>query len=159
MSLTLKSTDKAVAFSDDAYSKWDHVGKRAAIKYFSPGFYLVDGKESRGVDLTFKSKKHGGIIYVEAEVRVGWDFPYSEWERRKPHWKTTNIPCRKADKVKIYGNKFFYFQVNRIETDAFVFSSEHITDDKRFLSFNNVRDPEGEWFFKMPIDLATIVQL
>ena len=38
-------------------------------------------------------------------------------------------------------------------------SSEHITDDKRFLSFNNVRDPEGEWFFKMPIDLATIVQL
>jgi len=133
-------------FSKEAYELYDKKAKTALRKHLDSSGVFTKIFEDYGPDI---QAVH--LWFHEVEVKVSWE---DEWPG---HWKTLHIPARKKKYMK-GGKKGFFWVMNNSCTKAKYVISDNL-DDKYLEIVDNVRSPEGEYFFSIPIELTTEVVL
>ena len=130
------------AFSKEAYEAYDNKAKTAVRAHLDSKRIFTNIYEDYGPDiLAFHEYFH------EVEIKTGWKDKWPE------HWETLHIPSRKKKYVD-GGRKGYFWVLNDPCTKAKVVKSDDL-DDKYLEKVNNVRTPEGEYFFSIPIRLTT----
>jgi hypothetical protein len=93
------------------------------------------------------------LWFHEVEVKVSWE---DEWPK---HWKTLHIPARKRKHLNLdFGERGKFWVLNRSCTKAKVVVG-HDLKEIYLENIPNVRSPEGEYFFSIPIELTSEVIL
>lgn len=146
-------------FGDDDHKEFDHVGKEAAIKYFtSLGYLYVENSNKLGIDLIFV-KDFDDIIYVDAAVNRRYDFPLTELKERKPRWRECiNIVKRIGKYRKWYPGRAYVFELSVDLSEAFLLCCDHLTDDKLTWG-KNKRYPDGEHLYKVHVSRTRYCKL
>ena len=134
------------SFSREAYRAYDKKAKTAVREHLDFKGILTKIFEDYGPDIqAFHEYFH------EVEVKVSWE---NEWP---DHWRTLHIPARKK-KYLAGGKKGFFWVLDKNCTKAKLVESKDL-EDKYLEKVNNVRTPDGEYFFSVPIELTTEITL
>jgi hypothetical protein len=128
-------------FNKQLFKSNDIIARALAIKYWtSLGINLTNNPDKYGPDLMFDD---GSFLEVEIKHTWGDKFPFD----------TIQLPERKEKFAKL-GCKFMMF--NKHLTKAFIFDSDAVLNsDKQMVS--NKYIPDGEYFFKIPVNKAEVV--
>lgn len=114
-------------------------------------FTIKDNSDQYGPDLCCYNCIDGQFIgYIECEVKAVWKgdkFPYSD----------VQIPYRK-DKFLNLDQPILFFMANSNYTQALLVDGVDIAESP-IVEVNNVYVPNGEKFFKVPLDKVTFYKL
>ena len=132
--------------------EYDECNDRAIekVKNFlkSMRFSIVEKKsEDMLVDIT--AVKNGKTTYHEVELRPQWKHEWPKW------WPKINIPERKGSFNTV--NHFFYILSNDMTKAWFIKGIELIPE--RLEEVPNIKVAKGEYFYRIPIELARKIKL
>jgi len=136
-------------FSRELYAQYDDLAKEAAdkmVEYFCVDNF-TDGDNQYKVDRKgIKDGEH--ILNVEVEVKMAWakgldDFPYDE----------INLPERKEKYTKL--DKPTSFVIFSKDLKGAVVFTDHTVSNCNKVEVKNKYCPQGELFFKIPIEKST----
>ena len=135
------------AFDEELHSKYDMLGKWWAYKLFKRyGLRLLENIDKYAVDM-IAYKDDIKVGYVEVEVREAWVGEFK--------WDSLNIPARKK---KLLTNDFPTRLVafNKNGSHCFICHDVEILNSP-LEEVKNKYIPEGEMFFKVPLDKIKLV--
>ena len=154
MTYPLKSKRKR--FDPVAYKKSDTLAKDCITKYLmSLGHTVLEIKEDYGVDL---SSTLDGVVYKhEVEMKHMWE---GDWPTV---WKDINIPFRKNRLMVQVFNKEplanFHFYIIRGDCKVAWKMDANIVKDSPVVEVPNRAVRKGEYFFKVPVDKAELIEV
>ena len=134
-------------FEPDAYETWDSPAKRAVRLHLKGrGHTVVIPEEDYGPDLYSRSPD-GTRMYHEVEVNARWYagyFPYT----------TGSIPERKLRLLnRLDDSQLFFWRLRTDLMRALVYNSIHL-NDKYLVEVANRKISDGEYFYRIPIQLG-----
>ena len=154
------SKSKRKRFDPVAYKKSDGLAKECITKYLERvGHDVLPPEEDYGVDLQ-STYWDGGILhehYHEVEMKHMWE---GEWPTA---WKDIHIPFRKQRLLnKVYDKDQeanFYFYIIRGDCKVAWRMDATIVKDSPVVEVPNRAVRKGEYFFKVPVDKAELIDL
>ena len=154
MTYPLKSKRKR--FDPVAYKQSDNKAKECITKYLtSQGHTVLDTKENFGVDLVSTLKDT--VYNHEVEMKHMWEYGWPS------AWKDINIPFRKNRLiVQVFNadpNANFHFYIIRWDGKVAWKMDATIVKHSPVVEVPNRVIKEGEYFFKVPVDKAELIQL
>ena len=137
-------------FNTELHEHYDEIGRLRAYKLFKQlyGIELIDNPDEYAVDLiAIKNNKIVG--YVEVEVREAWDGVFL--------YDTLNIPSRKK---KLLTNNLPTALVafNKQGTFCFI-CKDTVVLASPLIEVKNKYIPNGEFFYKVPVDKIRLITL
>ena len=154
MTYPLKSKRKR--FDHVAYKQSDNKAKKCITKYLiSLGHTVLDTEENFGVDLM--STLENTTYNHEVEMKHMWE---GEWPTV---WKDINIPFRKNRLMVQVFNKEplanFHFYIIRGDCKVAWKMDANIVKDSPVVEVPNRAVRKGEYFFKVPVDKAELIEV
>ena len=132
-------------FNQDAYDNCDNRAKEVLRNYLDSRGIFTKVFEDYGADIqAFHQYFH------EVEIKSSWE---DVWP---PNWETLHIPARK--KKLLEKGKGFFWVLNKDCTKAKLVESKDL-DDVYIEVINNRRYPKGEYFYNIPINLTSEIDL
>lgn len=124
----------------------------------SEGFYPEPNSDRYGIDLVFSEA--GQVYYgIEVEVKHTWSISHPKCTGNIPgfKWDTVQLPARKAKFSQLpYPTE--YWILNRELTHALVIPDYTLTGLIPVI-VRNKYVPDGEAFYKIPLEQCNIVEL
>ena len=142
---------KTKRFSKGLFVKYDKLARQATIDYLKNiGFSAVENEDKYAQDLIVVGEidTYPEKYFVECEVKAVWkgtDFPYPN----------VQLPYRKK---KFFSKPTQFFIWNEGCDRAATFWS-HDVKPLTPVEVHNVHIAKGEYFYQIPLDLVTFVQL
>ena len=133
-------------FEQDEFDTYDNLARNIMKEFFSrQGYTVTDNSDKYGVDLVVDDR-----LYCEVQVKNAWSgktFPFSD----------VNIESRKK-KYFFLDKPTVFCLLNREHTHALFLSAKDVSNSER-KEVRNKKIPEGELFYKVPIQKAKIVRI
>ena len=156
--MTSPFKSKRKRFDPKSYQRSDRKAKDCITKYLkSLGHTVLATKEDYSVDLT--STLNGVTYKHEVEMKHVWD---GEWPSA---WKDVNIPFRKKRLLtQVYGSEDskdikFYFYIIRGDCKKAWKMDALIVQNSPVVEVPNRAVRKGEYFFKVPVAKAELIDL
>ena len=156
MIVTYPLKSKRKRFDPVAYKQSDNKAKKCITKYLmSLGHTVLDTEENFGVDLM--STLENTTYNHEVEMKHMWE---GEWPTV---WKDINIPFRKNRLMVQVFNKEplanFHFYIIRGDCKVAWKMDANIVKDSPVVEVPNRAVRKGEYFFKVPVDKAELIEV
>jgi hypothetical protein len=145
---------KQKRFSQKLFDQNDSLARAAITKYISEtmGLIVEPNPNKYGVDLYVFDKSSDDPKYsVECEIKRVWNGP-------KLPWTTVQLPYRKLKYAEQEASPVEYWILNSQLTHAIVIYEKELLDN-RLVHVRNKYVSEGEYFYQVPLDHCSIVQL
>jgi len=132
-------------FNQDLYNEYDSPAKEALSNYLNKFDNLfVSVHSDYGVDLTSLNRKTNQVMAHEVNVLTEW---IDDWPE---HWPVLTIPYRKR-KLLDKHEQIRFWVMNKGCTKALMVDGDVLRSLKEVV-IPNKRIPNGEKFYKIPLD-------
>ena len=154
--MTYPFKSKRKRFDPIAYKQADSKAKECITNYLiSLGHTVFDTEENFGVDVM--STLENTAYNHEVEMKHMWE---GDWPTA---WKDINIPFRKNRLiVQVFDNDSFanfYFYIIRGDCEVAWRMDANVVKASPVIEVPNRAVKEGEYFFKVPVDKAELIEL